>query len=249
MNFIWLPLIQAIQNGYAAANIHYKLKDKEDTFTVDGEKHSHGSHTHRISPLFEYMPTVLFDPNGAVPLGRKIAEVDINPYHRFGEIFNHIILPDRDDPNDPLVFDAITHILAHIDRICGMSKRDFQIIMIMKGLEDGSHGETDDHYGLFTFPEKRAVAEALLGMYETANCLRTLDRLLSTIMPECGFRIKDNEEAVFYSRLSHDEKEEKKLRYLIKFFLPIGHPHVIHWRNTYGTVGYEKGMALEEFVL
>ena len=249
MNYIWLPLIRAIQNGFDTTKIHYKVLDKEDTFMVGEDEYSHGAHIHRISPLFEYMPTVLFDPDGAVPLGKKIAEVDINPFHRFEDIFAHAIIPDRNDPNDLLVLDAMVHILAHVDRICGMSKRDFLIVMIMDGLEKSCYGIANNYYGLFTVPEKRSLAEALIMMYETTDCLRSLDVLISMIMPDFRVRIRDDEEVVLYNHFGYNEKEDKKLKFIIKLFMPITIPYVIHWQHTYGTIGQDRGMELEEFVV
>lgn len=249
MNYIWYPLIKAIEKDYDTTKIHYNLRDEEALFSVGEDEHSHGAFDYRISPLFEYLPAILSDPSNAVKFDDKFSVVDINPYHRFAKIFNHIILPDRNDTNDLIICDILTHILAHIDRICGMSKRDFLIVMIMDGLEKSCYGIANNYYGLFTVPEKRSLAEALIMMYETTDCLRSLDVLISMIMPDFRVRIRDDEEVVLYNHFGYNEKEDKKLKFIIKLFMPITIPYVIHWQHTYGTIGQDRGMELEEFVV
>ena len=250
MNYIWYPLIKAIEKDYDTTKIHYNLRDEEALFSVGEDEHSHGAFDYRISPLFEYLPAILSDPSNAVKFDDKFSVVDINPYHRFAKIFNHIILPDRNDTNDLIICDILTHILAHIDRICGMSKRDFLIIMIMREIGNGCFGEAEaSPYALFTTPEKRALADALITLYETANCLRSMDGLLSAILPDFHVRLRKKTEVVFYNPYRFNEREDAMLRFVIKLFLPINYSYVIHWQHTYGVTGQDVSLVLEEFVL
>jgi hypothetical protein len=140
-------------------------------------------------------------------------------------------------------------MLAHIDRICGMSRRDFRILLIMQEIADGCYGNRADVYKLFSTPEKRALAESLIMLYETGNTLRSLDALFGKIMTDFELRLRDNEEVVLYNPYGFMEKEDRKLRFILELFLPIDFPFVIHWRYTYGTAGHDESMIMERFVL
>lgn len=249
MNFIWYPLIEAIQDDYDTTKIRYRVCDKEFQQTAGGVTIRRKAGAHHMSPLLEYLPLVLYDQDKTTKNEDKFSRVDINPYFRFGDIFNHILSPERNDPNDLIICDIITHALAEIDRICGMSKHDFKVLLVMAELKNGCFGGSEDGYQLFSPIEKRAVAEALIKLYETSKGLRCLDNLLKTIMPDFKLRNRDQEEIIFYNPAEFDEQQDKKLRFIIKLFLPLNFPYIIQWRYTYGTIDHDPSMLLEEFVL
>ena len=249
MNYIWYPMIEAIQADFDTTKIHYRVCDTTFFDTLDGEAVRISANAHHISPLLEYMPLAIYDPDGVVTLEDKLARVDVNPYQRFTAIFSHILKPERYDPNDLIVCDIITHMLAHIDRICGMRKRDFRILSIIDEIERGCFGNARDVFSLFTVKEKRALAEGLIMLYETSNNLRCLDVLLHIIMTDFEVRLKDNEEVVFYNPYGFNEQEDKKLRFIIKLFLPVDFLFVIHWQYTYGSIDHDESMILESFVI
>jgi len=119
----------------------------------------------------------------------------------------------------------------------------------MEEIKNGCFGDTEDAFTLFNTIEKRVLAEGLIMLYETSNSFRSLDALLSKIMTDFNIRLRDNTEVVFYNPYEFDEREEKKLRFIIKLFLPINVPYVIHWQHTYGIIEHDQSMLLEEFVL
>jgi hypothetical protein len=242
-------MIEAIQAECDTTKIHYRVCDRTFFDTLDGEPIRISANAYHVSPLLEYMPVALYDPDKAVKLEDKIARADVNPYLRFGSIFSNILQPDRNDPNDLIVCDIITHILAHVDRICGMSRRDFRILMIIDEIENGWYGDLGSMFRLFTPMEKRALAESLIMLYETSNSLRTLDTLFSLIMTDFEVRIRDNEEVVFYNPYGFNAREDEKMQFIIKLFLPVDFPYVIHWQYTYGSIDHDKSMIIERFVL
>lgn len=251
MNYIWYPLIEAIQLGYDTNKIRYRLKDMQFSYDVGGDKINYinrGNYAYHVSPLLEYLPLVLYDTDDLVNQDEKFSRIDVNPYHRFDEIFEDILSIERNDENDLIVCDIITHILAHIDRICGMSKRDFRLLLIMSEIDAGCFGDADI-FKLFSVFEKRALAEILLMFYETSNSLRCLENLFNMIMTDFNIRIRDNTEILFYSPCIFDECEDKKLRFIIKLFLPVDFSYVIHWQYSYGTINHDESIILEKFVL
>ena len=248
MNYIWYPLIEAIEADYDTTKIHFRVCDRVFFDTLDDEKVRVSARAHHISPLFEYMPLALYDPDKTVGLEEKLSRVDVNPFHRFTRIFSQILSPERYDPNDLVICDIVTHILAHIDRICGMRMRDFRLLLMINEIEIGCYGNIKEGFRLFSISEKRAVAEILIMLYETSNCLRCLDALFQIIMTDFEVRLRDNVEVVFYNPNGYDEREDKKLQTIVKLFLPIDFPCVIHWRYTYGSIEHDESMILERFV-
>ena len=234
---------------YDTNKIRYRVCDKVFIDAFDGEEIRINANAHHVSPLLEYMPLALYDPDNAVSLEDKLMHADVNPYHRFTSIFNHILLPERHDHNDLIICDIVTHMLAHIDRICGMCRRDFRILVIIEEIENGCFGGMKEDFRLFSTAEKRALAECLLMLYESSNSIRCLDTLFSIIMTDFEVRLRDNEEVVFYNPYGLNKKEDKKLHFIIKLFLPIDFPYVVHWQYTYGSVDHDESMILESFVL
>jgi len=249
MNYIWYPLIIAIEYEYDISKIHFQVKDKEFYCDTTDKEFVYNAEDHRISPLFEYLPTILYDPSSVVNLDDKFSYIDINPYYRFGDIFKHILHPDRDDTNDLVICDIVLHILAYVDRICGMSKHDYKVMIIINEIEQGCYGETNDVFRLFNLKEKKVLAESLIMLYETENCFRSLDTLFNRIMTDFKIGLRDNQEIVIHHPYEFDEQKNKKLLFILKMFLPIGFPYVIHWHYTYGIVGHETSMVMEEFFL
>ena len=250
MNYIWNPLIEAIQHGYDIRKIKYRLRDRKFVFDIGDDQVYYDAGAYQVSPLLEYLPKVVYDPNGTSSLEDKLSRVDVNPYHRFGFIFEHILRPGRNDPNDLVVCDILAHMLADVDRICGMYKRDFRMILIMEELERRfASGDGPGAYALFSVMEKRALAEILIMLYKTANSIRCLDALFGMIMTGFDVRIRDNREVVFYNPGWLDEQENKKLQFIIDLMLPIDFAYVIHWRHTYGSIGHDVSMVLGDFLL
>jgi len=249
MNYIWYPLMKALEHGYDPVKIHYRVKDREFYYNVGDEEFVYNAEEHRISPLFEYVPIVLRDPSDVGELKDMLTCVDVNPFDRFGKIFNHILNPDRNDPNDLIICDILLHILAYVDRICGMTKQDFQTMLIISEFEQGFYGDIKDAFGLFRQTEKRAIAEGLMMLYETQNCFRSIDTLFGKIMTYFSVWFRGSEEVLFYTPFHYNEVENKKLQLIIDLFLPINIPHVVHWQYTYGVIGQDSSMLLEKFVL
>ncbi|MCL2151753.1 MAG: hypothetical protein FWH57_02160 [Oscillospiraceae bacterium] len=248
MNYIWYPLMEAIQADYDTTKINYRVCDKLFFEQWEDETIRIEARAHHISPLLEYLPIALYDPDNNVKLEDKLARVDVNPYHRFTSIFTNILHPDRHDHNDLIVCDIMTHMLAHIDRICGMCRHDFRILIVINEIEKGCYGDSREVFSLFSTLEKRALAEGLIMLYNTYNSLRSLDTLFNVILTDFEVRLRDNVEVVFYNPYGFDEREDKMLKFIIKLFLPIDFPYVIHWQYTYGSVDCDESMMLERFV-
>jgi len=231
--YIWYPFIEALCHEKDAVGIHYRLGHNTNSLIGNAS----------ISPFLEYVPKTLYSSNEDASDYRT---VDVNPYFRFKKIFKDI-LNSESNANYEIVCDLIMHILVDIDRICGMNRRDFLITMIVDGIERGHYGR--EAIQLFNMVEKRVLAEVLIMFYNTSDSLSCLKTLFTMIMTDFDIILKDNEEFIFYNPYPFDQQNNEKIKFIIKVLLPIGFPYVIHWRYSYGYIGYAESMNCEEFVL
>jgi hypothetical protein len=238
--FIWYPIIAAMNMGAGPEKVHLRVSERAA---------GNPRYDRVISPLLEFSPHIGNIPNPSMTED-ELSGIDINPYRRlsFIPIFKEILDPERDEPNDAVVAELITHVLADVDRICGMCGRDFQVYLVMKELEDGCFGNKQAT-ALFTLFEKRALAEALIMLYKTSDSVKSLNSLFTMIMTDTEILCRDREEIVFYRPNPPNTGEIQKLRFIIDIFLPINFPFVIHHKHTYGVISRDNTMILEDFVL
>lgn len=229
MNLIWEPLIKMQQQGINLEELHYFVQNN------------------RVSPYLELQATSLYEKNLTK---ETVAHIDINPYTRFAEIFDKFITADNlgyEEFNEKLA-DVMLHYLADLDLKLGMSKREFYIKFMIVDLERDALG-CKTEFNQFSIIEKRVLVDGLLTLYETGDFIYCMIHVIHDLLPICQILIRDGEEIVFYMRETEQVAMETRINLIIKLFLPIEVKFVIHWTKTYGIVGYDETMYLEEFIL
>ena len=228
-NQIWAPYLSVIRNGGDLPRLHYTVK-----------------HT-RVSPYLEMQADSLHG-NGTSEDGQ--ARLEVNPYVRFFSIFDPLLTSEDlgYEEFEQALSDIMLHVLADLDLKMGMCRHDFYIRFFMRDMEQGVFGGANE-LAVFSVTEKRMAAEWLLSFYRTNDASASLLGAVHAVLPDCEIYIREGEEFVFYMRQPWEETAEKKLRYLIRLFLPLSCLCTIHWTKTYGVVGYEDTMQLEDFVL
>lgn len=228
-NQIWAPYLAMLQQEKDLSRLHYTVKNN------------------RVSPFLELLADSLHG-NGNYEDGR--AQLDVNPYVRFFPIFDPLLTPDDlgYDEFEQALSDILLHYLADLDIKMGMCRHDFYICLLMRDLDDGVYGGLEE-LRVFTKMEKRVIAEWLLTFYHTGDGPCSLSGAAGLLLPVCVIYIREGEEFVFYMRQPYDEAEEKKLRFLIRLFLPLACFCTIHWTRTYGVLGYEETLQMEDFIL
>ena len=228
-NQIWAPYLSMLQHEGDLCRLHYIVKNN------------------RVSPYLELQAESLHG-NGTYEDG--FARLDVNPYVRFFSIFDPLLTPDDlgYEEFDQALSDIILHELADLDIKLGMCRHDFYIRLLIRDLEQGVYGGTTQ-LAVFTRMEKRIIAEYLLCFYHTADGAYCISEAAHALLPICEVYIREGEEFVFYMRQPYEEKEEHRILFLIRLFLPLASSHTIHWTQTYGVLGYEETMQMEDFVL
>lgn len=228
-NQIWAPYLMMLQQEKDLSRIHYVVKNN------------------RVSPYLELQAESLHG-NGTYEDGR--ARLDVNPYVRFFSIFDPLLTADDlgYEEFEQALADIMLHYLADLDIKMGMCRHDFYICLLMRDLERGVYGGLEE-LSVFTKMERRVIAEWLLTFYYTGDGPCSLSGAVHALLPICVIYIREGEEFVFYMREPQDPAEEKKIRFLIRLFLPLACSGTIHWTKTYGVLGYEETTQMEDFIL
>ncbi|MDE7312400.1 MAG: hypothetical protein K2N87_12405 [Eubacterium sp.] len=228
-NQIWAPYLAVVQQGGDLLALHYTVKNT------------------RVSPYLE-MQTDSLHGNGNYAQGQ--ARLEVNPYVRFFSIFDPLLASEDlgYEAFEQALSDIMLHELADLDIKMGMCRHDFYIRLLIRDIEQGTFGG-EQELAVFSVMEKRQAAEWLLSFYHTADASASLAGAVHAILPDCEIYMREGEEFVFYMRQPWEETEEKKLRFLIRLFLPLACSYTIHWTKTYGVIGYEDTMQMEDFVL
>jgi len=228
-NQIWAPYLTMLQQERDPSRLHYHVKNNA------------------VSPYLELLAESLYG-NGTY--GDGLARLDVNPYVRFFSIFDPLLTPDNRgyEEFDEALSDIILHALADLDIKMGMCRYDFQLKLLVRDLEQGVYGGLPQ-LAVFNGMEKRTIAEWLLRFYHTADGPDSLSGAVHALLPDCEIYIREGEEFVFYMRQPQDETDENKIRFLIRLFLPLSCSCTVHWTQTYGVLGYEETMQMEDFIL
>lgn len=228
-NHIWAPYLVMLQQEKDPTRLHYVVKHN------------------RVSPYLELQAESLHG-NGTYEDG--MARLDVNPFVRFSRIFAPFLTPDDlgYEEFEQALSDIMLHYLADLDIKMGMCRHDLYLSLLMRDLDRGVYGGLDE-LKVFRKMEKRVIAEWLITFYRTGDGAYSLSGAVNALLPVCKIYIREGEEFVFYMREPPDETDQKKIRFLIRLFLPLFCSCTIHWTRTYGVLGYEETMQMEDFIL
>ena len=241
MNYIWEQLIQTVQDGLKPSDIHFT------------------AFRNNVSPHLE----MLVDVSLLTKLNETmLLEIDVNPYMRFSKIFyaltkqelgdvqnekSLIEVPEYTEFNMAIV-DVIFHYLAEVDWMTGLTKQDLHIALVIRSIENGMFGDIEI-VSMLNMNEKVVLANQVLALYRTADNLACMIRVISKVFSFCQVVVRDGEELILYFREPYDKEIDVKVHFITKIFLPISITFAIHWSVTYGVVGYDNTMFIEEFIL
>ncbi|MSS64393.1 hypothetical protein [Velocimicrobium porci] len=228
MEYIWEPVIECRKQEKDEKNLHFCVQNN------------------RVSPYMELQTDSIYEKLNEK---RMDTYLDVNPYIRFGKFFDFITSDDLgyNELNRELA-DTTLHFLADLDIKSGLCKRELYIKFLLKALEDEVFGSYPI-LNQFRRMKKRNLAEEMLTLYETGDYFTCFIRLIKKWYPFCELYIRAGEEIVFYMREPNNQIQKEKIDLICDLFLPLPFSYVIHWEKTYGVIGHEDTMRLEEFIL
>ncbi|HBZ79228.1 MULTISPECIES: iron-dependent peroxidase [Brevibacillus] len=180
--------------------------------------------------------------------------VEVNPFYRFDDIFRELF--DVNYTDEPelrhVLFDIVIHLLADIDLVQGMNKREYYIRFVLRDLEAGLFGKrTADHIRLFTQEEREIIAGNLLRLYETGEAVYLLRDTMRKIFPRSTIyaNCEEKDELLLYVGQEETAAARARLELIKDIFLPVRFQTEVYWRNHFGILDVEETMQIDSMAM
>ncbi|MCL2593226.1 MAG: hypothetical protein FWD82_07650 [Defluviitaleaceae bacterium] len=229
MNYIWELAIKAITQNIDPDTIFYKYG----------------------RPFSGYMELSFFEMNETNVLN----EVEINPFYRYYRVFKELFEPNvlliENEEMIDVIHDLTIHHLKDIDVLMGMNKREYQIHFIIKDMYAGYFGEyIKENIDVFTREEQKIVANNLLKLHETAECIYLLKETIRKIFKNAYIfsNAEEKDEIVFFLRTDETQEKMTKIEIIKYLFLPFKASILVYWQNIFGVFGVDELMKIGEIM-
>jgi len=228
MNYIWELAIRAIEREIDPDTIVYQFG----------------------RPFSGYMELSFTDINETEVLKR----VEINPYYRYYKIFKELFEPNFEENPDvvEVVHDLAIHHLKDIDVLMGMNKREYQIWFVVRDMLEGILGTLmRERVALFTKSERKILANNLLTLYTTGECVFLLKDTVSKIFKN-AYIFTNNEERdqiILFLRTNETKEKAEKIEAITHLFLPLKCEVDVYWEHIFGIVGVDEMMKTGEMLM
>lgn len=230
MNYVWDTLILAKRKNIDIKDIIFRLAEI-------------------YSPYLELAMSCL-----NFELSDEDKELEVNPYYRFGWIFEKMFLPDNLDYRElrEELLNCMLHYIYRIDIYSGMNAHEFKKVFIRKDIESGYFGDTNkDRWNYFKADEKDSVLNQMIDLYETGSSIEVLRKAVLAVFFD-GFvyynKVNKNEVLIF-AGIRRREEYEKKMQFIIDIFLPLDFNYRVYWAKHFGIIGREEVMHADSIVL
>ena len=225
MNYIWDHAIKALQQGIDQDNIFYKYGQ----------------------PFSPYMELSFTDMNETKPH----LEVEINPYYRYYSIFKELLEPNLDENEETVeaMLDTTIHHLKDIDVLMGMCRREYYIRFVIKDMHNGYFGSyIQKNIEALTQEEQKIVANNLLSLFETGECIYLLKETIRRIFKSAYVfsNAEEKDEIVFFLRTNETDEKWAKIEVIKYLFLPFKCNILIYWEHIFGLIGVPEMMKMGE---
>ena len=228
MNYIWELAINAITNDI----------DPDSIFFYYG------------NPFSGYMELSFPEMNETgVPL-----EVEINPFYRYYRIFRELFEPNANENPEMIevIHDITIHHLKDIDVLMGMNKREYHIEFVIEDMEKGLFGDfAKDRIGIFSRLEQKTIANNLLRLYETSECVYLLKDTINQIFKKSYVfsNAKEKDEIILFLRTKQTKEKREMVRLITHLFLPFKYGVEIYWENIFGIIGVDEFMIMDKMLI
>jgi hypothetical protein len=231
LNYIWEVAVRAKQQNIDEESIVYKPGREFSAY---------------MELSFEYINE-----------SNVLSEIEINPYYRFYKIFKKLLHPDfvkevNDSSIVEVLHDMSIHHLIDIDLFIGMSRREYYISFIVKDLEAGYMGEfIKNNIYLFDLNEKKILANNLLNLYSSGECIHFFKETVRNIFKNCYIfsNAQEKDEVLIYLRSNETDDNEDRLVVIEKLFMPFKYNVLVYWRNFVGIIDIPELMIIDEMLI
>jgi hypothetical protein len=216
MNYVWDLAIMAISKGIDPDTVFYRYG----------------------RPFSGYMELNFPDMNEK----NVLPEVEINPYYRYYRIFKELFAPDADENEEiiEVLHDLTVHHLQSIDVLMGMNKREYYIHFVIRDMYDGYFGSyIKRNIGVLTREEQKIVANNLLTLHTTAECIHLLKETIRQIFTRAYIfsNAQEKDEIVFFLRTNETKEKMAKIEIIKYLFLPFKCNILVYWDHIFAVLG------------
>lgn len=230
MNYIWDTIIKAKRKNINVDEITFKLAKV-------------------YSPYLELaMNYINFE------IDENTKDIEINPFYRFGYIFNELFNPDNTENSEfrEELLNCILHYINRIDVYNGMNKAEFNRMFIKKDIEDGYFGEDiKNSWELFSKDEKDTITTQMINMYQTGSSVEIARKAILGVFHDgyVYFNSVTKDEILIFAGIKELDKYKQKMMFLIEMFLPVDFKYKIYWSKHFGIIGNDELMKEDSIVL
>ena len=227
MNYIWEVMIRTKEKGIDEADVFFKYG----------------------KPFSGYMELSFEDMNETDILH----EIEINPFYRYYSIFKELFEPNVNE-NEELVeaiHDLIIHHLKDIDVLMGMNKRDYYINFVIEDMKNGYFGDyIQEKIDIFTNLEKKIIANSILNLYKTNECMHLLKDTVSRIFRNAYIfsNISERDVIILFLRTKETKEKQEQIEVLKYLFLPFKCNVKVYWEQIFGILGVNEFMRNDEIM-
>ncbi|MBD5135745.1 MAG: hypothetical protein HDT39_07270 [Lachnospiraceae bacterium] len=230
MNYMWDTLILAKRKNIDIENIYFRLAEI-------------------YSPYLELaMKYINFS------IDENTTELDVNPFYRFGYIFNRMFMPDDDESQElrEELLNCMLHFIYNIDIYTGMNTHEFMRMFIRSDIENGYFGEEmKESWSLFSLTEQEVVTTQMIDMYKTGSGAEVLRKAILGVFNNgyVYFNKILKDEILIFAGIREKDIYRRKMEFLIEMFMPLDFKYRIYWSKHFGIIGSEELMKEDAIVL
>ncbi|MBC1778412.1 iron-dependent peroxidase [Listeria booriae] len=182
------------------------------------------------------------------------SELEVNPYYRFGTIFNGMFSLD-DTENKSIkstLFDLIFHYLTELDCMQGMTKREFYIRFVCNDIERGLFGvRVAEDFQCLAQAEKQIIANNIIRLYKTGEGVYLFQDTVMQLFPKATIfaHIGDKDRLIIHLHTRETTEKSQKIGLLRALFLPFKYELEFYWEYIFGVLAEDAFMRQEEMMM
>jgi hypothetical protein len=181
-----------------------------------------------------------------------IKKIEINSFYRYDSFFAPLLEGKITDAEKQFLFDILMHLAARLELKNGLTKREFAVRRAWDEIESGAYGKQAKN--LFEKLDEDArylTAQGLVSQNETGESVTLFCNILIRLLSD-GVIYKNSvapKELLLYISRTPSSMESCKIEIAKELFLPLGYQLRIYERDSFGVMGEELSMVMDEIVL
>lgn len=180
--------------------------------------------------------------------------VEINPLYRFGRELGNLfgINLTGMEQTRRIFFDICIHYISQLDLREGLSRRDFYLELLREDIQTERFSEGDrEAFPLFSKEERNVWTSALLSLMKSGNYLYEFRKAVKQIYPRALLYESNDlaDEFLLYLGVKETKDEQKRIKMLVRFLVPIQAKVHIFYDRHFGIIGIDETMELDEMMI